>query len=534
MNPLDALADGRELARRLSSRPVLEVKEKLEEIRAESPKEVAALVFGRASLALREGRLDDAKNLFADAAEKFAALSEDEAAAFSIIEGAVARTRRGRRELAEEAEVLVTPLLSSAFEGVRVRALLVHGGALRVLGQAAKAQAVFVEALDASRGFPETRSMVLNSLGTLSVTLGAFGAATSLCEHAAELCRLRQDVIGEAIAMGQLGAASLGKGELDAARRYLSRQEWLSRQVGDAFGQTRALVWLAEVALDDTRIDDAILLADQSIAVAESVEPKLTTFMAYANRIKGRAKLRAGDATGRDALALAEATFREQRLPLGQALSSRDLAAFSVPVDRTGVRDAVRTLAALGLVERVLESLPLLDASPFTELALAQTMPRRLEPMEAALMVSEPTVLSDSAVDRMSARKNLGRLAVLASEPAGLLIGAARVPAGNLATASDSLQTSFSILGQLGDFALIAWPRDLTVDLVREDLTRLAAVSIALTFAPLARVVAPNFGGGFGAKIADVDVVTLLASVPASGAQWVGSPGPFASLAGAP
>lgn len=532
MNPLDALAEGRDLTRRLSSRPVAEVLAKLAEVAPSSPKEEAAFVFARASLALREGKLDDAKVQFGQAAEMFAAASEEEAAAFAIIEGAVARTRRGRRELAEEAEVLVTPLLNSPFEGVKVRALLVHGGALRVLGQAAKAQAVFVEALEASRGFPETRSMVLNSLGTLSVTLGAFGAATALCEHAAELCRLRHDVIGEAIAMGQLGAASLGKGDLEAARRYLSRQEWLSRQVGDAFGQTRALVWLAEVALDDTRIDDAILLADQSLVVAESVEPKLTTFMAYANRIKGRAKLRAGDPTGRDALALAEATFREQRLPLGQALSSRDLAAFAEPIDRTGVRDAVRTLAALGLVERVLESLPLLEASPFTELAVAQTMPRRLEPMEASVMVSEPAVLSDSAVDRMSARKNLGRLAVLSTEPAGLLVGAARVPAASLASASDNLQSGFSILGQVGDVALVAWSRDVAVDVVRGDLERLGAAAVALAFSPIARVVAPNFGGGFGAKIADVDVAALLAALPASGMHWSGSPGPFASLVG--
>ncbi len=519
MNPLNALPQRPDLERLLLSRPAAEVAAVLAALAAEplEPAATAGLAFAEGSLALRDGRLDEAKQKLEQAAAAFAALGEVEASEYCLIEASVARTRRGRRELAEEALALVTPLFESAFEGVRVRALLVKGSALRVMGQAAAAQAAFVVALELSRGFPETRSMVLNSLGTISVTLGAFGAATSLCEHAAEVCRLRKDVIGEAIAMGQLGAASLGKGDFEAARRSLSRQEWLSREVGDAFGQTRALVWLSEVALDDGRLDDAMGLAERALTVAGSVEPKLTTFMAYANRVLGRAKLRAGDRTGLSALTAAEAIFREQRLPLGQALAERDIALSSEPVDLLRVRRAAQTLASLGLVERVLESLPTLNAASEVELALAQSMPRRLEPMEAALMVSEPTVLSDTVLLRMAARKNLARLALLSTEAEGLLVALVRGMAPNaLASAVDHAATAFAVVGQLGELSLVAWSARAELAVVEADLARLAAQHAAFALLSQAKVRSPNFGGGLSAEVEGLEVGALLAAATSS------------------
>ncbi len=519
MNPLNALPQRPDLERLLLSRPAAEVAAVLAELAAEplEPAASAGLCFAEGSLALRDGRLEEAKQKLEQAAAAFAALGEAEASEYCLIEASVARTRRGRRELAEEALTVVTPLFESAFEGVRVRALLVKGSALRVMGQAAAAQAAFVVALELSRGFPETRSMVLNSLGTISVTLGAFGAATSLCEHAAEVCRLRKDVIGEAIAMGQLGAASLGKGDFEAARRSLSRQEWLSREVGDAFGQTRALVWLSEVALDDGRLDDAMGLAERALTVAGSVEPKLTTFMAYANRVLGRAKLRAGDRTGLSALTAAEAIFREQRLPLGQALAERDIALSSEPVDLLRVRRAAQTLASLGLVERVLESLPTLNAASEVELALAQSMPRRLEPMEAALMVSEPTVLSETVLLRMAARKNLARLALLSTEAEGLLVALVRGLAPNaLASAVDHAATAFAVVGQLGELSLVAWSARAEPSAVDADLVRLDAQHTVLALLSQAKVRSPNFGGGLSAEVDGLDVGALLAASTSS------------------
>jgi tetratricopeptide (TPR) repeat protein len=386
--------------------------------------------------------------------------------------------------------------------------------------------------------------MVLNSLGTISVTLGAFGAATALCEHAAELCRLRHDVIGEAIAMGQLGAASLGKGDLPSARRYLSRQEWLSREIGDAFGQTRALVWLAEVALDDGRLDDARDLASKALGVASSVEPPLTTFMAYANRVLGRAKLRSGDRTGTAQLALSEATFREQRLPLGQALAERDLALSAEPVDVAALHRATLTLASLGLVERVLESLEELPApggGPIARevtLALAQSMPRRLEPMEAALMIEDPTVLSGTVTARMAAKKNLGRLALLAGSGPGLLVGllCGAATADVLDAAVDHPSAAFSVLGELGSLTLVAWSAATELDVVRADLGRLAPPAGALTLSMDAEVLGPGFGGGLAARHRAIPVDALLAGLaggdgsPSTPLAAVGELGRFAAL----
>jgi tetratricopeptide (TPR) repeat protein len=552
VNPLEPLCKEEDLERVLLSKPSSVVRAALLAwgSRERSPLESAALAFASGSLSLRDGRLDDAKRELEDAAARFATLGEEEASGLSTIEAAVARTRRGRRELAEEALAMVTPLFDSTLPRVRVRALLVQGSALRVMGQAAQAQAAFVVALGASRPFPETRSMVLNSLGTISVTLGAFGAATALCEHAAELCRLRHDVIGEAIAMGQLGAASLGKGDLPSARRYLSRQEWLSREIGDAFGQTRALVWLAEVALDDGRLDDARELASKALGVASSVEPPLTTFMAYANRVLGRAKLRSGDRTGMAQLALSEATFREQRLALGQALAERDLALSSDPVDVAALRRATLTLASLGLVERVLESLEGLplegraETSREVALALAQSMPRRLEPMEAALMVEDPTVLSGTVTARMAARKNLGRLALLASSGPGLLVGLVRVAVadGTLEAAVDHPSSALAVLGELGGLTLVAWAATTELATVTADLARLAPLDGALALAGDAAVLSPGFGGGLAARHRAVPIDALLAGLsqgPASTSSdpttprlvAVGPLGPFAPLA---
>ncbi len=93
-----------------------------------------------------------------------------------------------------------------------------------------------LSALRRSEPFLGERAQILNSLGTLYVTLGAHGAAEALLEHAAELHRRRGDSVGEAIACGQLGAAALGLGALERARAPLQRQEWLCARLGDAFG----------------------------------------------------------------------------------------------------------------------------------------------------------------------------------------------------------------------------------------------------------------------------------------------------------
>jgi hypothetical protein len=278
------------------------------------------------------------------------------------------------------------------------------------------------------------RAQALNSLGTLCVVLGAFGAAETLCEHAAELCRAKKDVIGEAIAMGQLGAAAVGRGDLAAARKFLSRQEWLAARVGDVFGRTRALVWLAEVALEAGRADDAESLAEGPRS-ARSVSPPLTTFAAYADRVLGRARLVMGDRSGRAGIERARASFAEQRLPLGDALSARDLALSSLPIDREAALGALFQLGSLGLPERVSEAMAALSAPPEVELALAAQSPRRLEPLEARLVYERPDALALVAESRAASRKNVSRLSVLALMPPGLAFALLALPEGVTASA---------------------------------------------------------------------------------------------------
>lgn len=521
MKALELLPEhGPALARALLSRKAAEVAALLDAARpaATSPVERAALGFGEASFALREGRLDDARTGFDEAAAAFAAEGQPEAAELARLEGAVARARRGRRELAEEAKAIAEPLVDAGVTvEVRARAALTLGTAARVMGDVAGAQQALVRALSLSEEVPEVRSMVLNSLGTLAVSLAAFGAAHSLCEHAAELCRLRKDVIGEAIAMGQLGAAALGRGELEPAKRYLSRQEWLSAQSGDAFGRTRALVWLAEVALESGRMDDAKELAEKAHASAASVEPPLTTFAAYADRVIGRAELAMGDRGGLTAIERARATFAAQRLPLGEALARRDAALAAAPIDRDGALGGLWTLASLGLPERVSESLAELDATPAVSLALTQTLPRRLEPLEAELALDPSAPLSALARPRTASRKNLSRLAVLALGGPGLYVAAARLAhPEDVVQLADRTELGCAVAGSIGRVALLVWPASLAPERLAAETLALAsggALALVLALKPEARVVSPGFGGGLGAELEGCDATSLVGKV---------------------
>lgn len=544
MKPLDAPHGFSEFAKLLASAKKPEVEAALTELsRAELGTDAnalhgAALAYARAAWALREGRLDAARSGFEDAAQKFAVLGEQEAAQLCTVEVAVSLARRGRRESALAAEAMVAPLEEGGkTPDVRAHAALARGTAYRVLGEASLAQGTFARALTLSAELPEVRSMVLNALGTLCVTLAAYGAADTLCEHAAELCRLRKDVVGEAIAMGQLGAAALGRGDLLNARKFLSRQEWLAAQIGDVFGQTRALVWLAETALEAGRADDAASLATRALDSARSVEPPLSTFAAYADRVLGRARISMGERTGRDDIARACATFASQRLPLGEALSARDFALAAEPPDRSAALEAMASLAALGLPERVAEALPRLDAPAELELAVAAPSGRRLDPLEARLVYDQPEALAAVAEDRAAARKNLARLAILALREPGLTVAAVVTPTQTrAATAIDDTQVRCAYVGGFPGLLLLAWPLAIDPKQVGADLRRVrdriaAPVRIVLTRTAGARVTGPSFGGGLGASVEGLEIWPLVSKAQELGegtcALLAGEGGPF-------
>lgn len=523
MKPLDAPHGFFEFAKLLASAKKPELEAALAELSRAVPSTEgallhdAALAYARAAWALREGSLELARAGFEDAAKKFGALGEQEASELCTVEVAVSLARRGRRESALAAEAMVAPLEAAGkTPQVRAHAALARGTAYRVLGEASLAQGTFARALTLSAELPEVRSMVLNALGTLCVTLAAYGAADTLCEHAAELCRLRKDVVGEAIAMGQLGAAALGRGDLQNARKFLSRQEWLAAQIGDVFGQTRALVWLAETALEAGRADDAAALATRALESARSVDPPLSTFAAYADRVLGRARITMGERAGRDDIARACATFASQRLPLGEALSARDFALAADPPDRHAALEAMASLAALGLPERVAEALPRLNAPAELELAIAAPSGRRLDPLEARLVYDQPEALAAVAEDRAGARKNLARLAILALREPGLTIAALMTPAQTrAATAIDDTQVRCAYVGGFPGMLLLAWPLKVDPKQVAADLRRVrdriaAPVRLVVTRTAGARVTAPSFGGGLGASVEGVEVWPLV------------------------
>lgn len=523
MKPLEALGASSDIPRLLMSSKSGEVEAAIARAEEEvdgGPLRPAGILFARAAWALREGRLETARVGFEDAEREFLAGGDAEAAELARIESAIALARRGRRESALEAEK-ITALLetSGASPEVRARATLARGTALRVLGDAAGAQTCFTRALGLARDLPDVRSMVLNSLGTLCVSLGAFGAAETLCEHAAELCRIKKDVVGEAIAMGQLGAAALGRGDLVQARRFLSRQEWLSSQIGDPFGRTRALVWLADVSLEAGRADDAAMLATRALESANSVTPPLSTFAAYAERALGRARIALGEPAGRDDIARACATFTSQKLPLGEALSARDLALARDPIDRASALGALTSLASLGLPERIAEVLGALGAPAELELSVASPSGRRLEPLEARLVYERPDALAATAQARSASRKNLSRLAVLALSEPGLWIAAVSTDL-DLASSTlvDETRVSCAVIGGWPGLHLLAWSAEMSADAIAADWLLLrsragGALTGAVSFAESARVVTAGFGGGLAASSTGVDPRPLLTAV---------------------
>ena len=536
MKPLEALGSQSPLPKLLMSGTPADVEAALERAAGEGTDaaHAASLKFARAAWALREGKLELARVGFEDGARAFEALGDRESAELSKIEGAISLARRGRREAALEAEAIVAPLEDGgATPEVRARATLARGTAQRVLGDASRAQASFARALELAREQPEVRTMALNSMGTLCVSLGAFGAADTLCEHAAELCRLKKDVVGEAIAMGQLGASALGRSDLDKARKYLSRQEWLCTQIGDTFGRTRALVWLAEVALEAGRADDAAELARRAIESANAVSPPLSTFAAYADRALGRARIQLGEAAGRDDIMRAHATFAAQRLPLGEALAARDCALAAAPIDRPGALAALGALAGLGLPERVAEALPALGADAALELALAAPNARRLEPLEARLIYERPRALAGVSEARSAARKNVSRLAVLALSDPGLWVAALATQASVFGESLvDDTQIACAHAGGVPGLHLLVWSGDRAPDAVGADLAAVmrragSPVTIALSHAPAARVITPGFGGGLPPRLEGLDALALCRSASDL------SPGTF-TLAGAP
>jgi tetratricopeptide (TPR) repeat protein len=547
MRPLEPLAPFSPIARLLKSAPAADVVAELDRLAlvALEPLPAAALTFARGALRLREGALVQARDELDAASAALLAAGEIEAGLLARCEALLAAVRRGPRSAYAGAVSALDAILfeaeKKAFPRVAVVALHYRGTAERLSGDALATQRTLLDAFQRSDAndhdapLLDERAQILNSLGTLYVVLGAYGAAQALLEHAAELaCRLG-DAVGEAIAHGQLGSAALALGDLDRARRHLQKQEWLASRSGDVFGRTRALTFLADVALDAGRPDEAADLADLALKSAASVEPPLTLWAAYATRALGRARLEVGDtAAARVRLEAARAGFTQFGNPLGQALVDWDLARLVFEEARAVGHEIAAppdwfapawALGSLGLGARVAKLLAdRRRTGGVVDLALAasaQAAPHLAVAQEIELIYGDPAALAAIASRRNAAQRNLGRLAALTLAPKGLLLAA--VAADSIGGAHRALppeRSAGAALLEIPGAAIWGFPLAASIEEVGRDLAALRVAlgpdtRAVLVARPLAHVVAPPFPGELGASLEGVDAADLIAAARA-------------------
>lgn len=544
MHPLDSLPS---LAAALRGAPVHVVREEVakQEALPPTPALLAALAFGRGALALREGRSDAARRAFEEATLGFESAGELEAADLARCEGWLARIRRGATAEEQGGAGVGFAFVRGSLERLagaacttRVEVVARHylGTAERAAGNLEATQLTLLEALARSEGMVPERAQILNSLGTVYVLTGAYGAATALLEHAADLARRLGDVVGEAIAFGQLGSVALAEGDREMARRHLRRQEWLAAQVGDAFGRARSLVLLGELALELERPDEALAVAKEALDAATSVDPPLAVWAAQASRIRGRARLELGEPDGAADLDGADERFRSVGNRLGSALVAWDRSRHGL-ADQWA--DAAWKLASLGLEQRLARLLhdrrsanagdiALLDGvlasatQPFAHLAAAH---------ELELLHRRPRVLALETERRVRAQRSLARTTVLALESRGLFVAAlAHDEPSEEGALVPSMDTEAGLLGGASSFALWAWRGESQVARVVADLAglrrRLPSLRVALGHFTDARVVAPPLRGESAATLEGVPSAKLVS------AALLASPGELLAATG--
>jgi tetratricopeptide (TPR) repeat protein len=568
MRPLDPLVELQSpTPRLLREAPAAEVAAELERLAGEAlaAPAAAALGYARGALALREGRLDDAHAALDGAAQAFGDLGEREAAALARAECWLAAIRRGPRKVYGEAIDALDELAAAHAElrAVWVVAKHYRATAMRYAGQAEQTLSLLLEALKASDGLTVERAQVLNSLGTLYVVMGAYGAASSVLAHAAELNHQVGDRVSEAISFGQLGSAALASGDLEAARRYLQKQEWFASRVGDNFGQARALCMLGDLAIDLGRPDDAMLLGEQARKLAESVTPPLHMWIAYATRTIGRAKIELGAADALDELKSARERFERIGNQLGEALVTWDLA--HLAARRGGEADksrprwhaAASKLANLGLTARVaqvLQDMRRATSSPEDQRALdlavaatTQSFPHLALTQEADLVLTEPDTVAVMSTRRIGAQRNLGRIAAHSLARGGMHLAVIAANAlGTTVSAVPPRRSAAALIGQLPSLALWAWTREVTTSEIARDLSALRVAAgddlrALLGWFSEARVASVPFSGELGVDLGGASLAPLLtrvlAAAPASleligGVAWDGESEALARMSG--
>lgn len=530
IGPLDPLKEVSSIARLLKSAPAEEVRAEITRLHS-LPLDAlgaASREYARGALAQREGALDAACANLSLAAPSFESLGEVHAGKLAACEAILATVRRGPRTVYKDAIASLERIAKGAGDDLLVALVATHyrGTAERLLGDAQATQRSLLWALERSTPFLEERAKILNSLGTLYVVMGAHGAAQSLLEHAAELHQRHGDVIGEAIAYGQLGSAALALGDLERARRFLQRQEWLSSRVGDVFGQARSLIFLADVALARGRPDDALPLAQRAKELALGAKPPLRLWVAYATRAMGRARLNMGDKGAHAELEGAAAIFADVGNPLGSALTGWDRARRDARADNSDVPRAdffrpAWQLATLGMSGRVAEvlrderaSFPSdARASERSIAAAAQGLTHLTVNQEVELLYAAPDELASIADQRTAAMRNLARLSALSLAPRGLIIAAAASGGSSSSAQTAALPNDRTNAVAIADIpGLIVWAWQLATPTVQisRDLAVLRGMlgqdaRVSLVRFPDARVISGPLAGEVGPRLEGVN-----------------------------
>lgn len=563
MLPLDFLTPHSPIARLLKRAAASEVRQELARLSAMdlSALERASLRYAEGALGLREGELDSAHTALSEAFAAFEAAGERQAAQLSRCEALMAMIRRGPRSVYSGAVNELDAMAAGAADDVRVKSVAMHyaATATRMSGDAVGTEKRLLRALQIAEHVPDERAKILNSMGTLYVVMGVYGAAESLLSHAAELHHQFGDAVGEAIAYGQLGAAAIGMGDLERARLCLQKQEWLSSRVGDAYGRARALVFLADVALDLGRPDDAATYAEMAKGIASSTAPPLRLWIAYARRAYGRAASELCKASAESELLAARELFSSIGNPLGSALTEWDLARHKARAGHTtllngnlnelksdpvGVQfggswfKAAWSLASLGLPARVAQlmrdqrgSLEQDENTPAgvhrarerSIAALCQLTPHLAGTHETELIYGAPDELSAIASRRTHAQRNLARLAALSIAERGLWAAAIQV--------SDKNNNGLRVFpGERASAALIAclpsseksgtsfvwvWPMSASVTEVGRDLASLrgsfgSEVRGFVWAAPSAQILSPPFAGELRPEMDSIELDNAL------------------------
>jgi tetratricopeptide (TPR) repeat protein len=544
IRPLDPLNDISPIARLLKGASAEEARAEMRRLSSLDldPLRGAARMFAHGALTQREGALDAARSSLSEAASAFERLGETRAGKLARCEAILAAVRRGPRAIYQESIGLLDTIARQADGDTLVEVVAMHyrGTAERLIGDAAATQRSLLWALERSEKFLDERAKILNSLGTLYVVMGAHGGAQAMLEHAAELHHQHGDIVGEAIAFGQLGSAALALGDLDRARKYLQRQEWLCSRVNDVFGQARALTFLADVAIGCGRPDDALALAARARELAQGAVPPLRLWIAYATRAIGRAKMDLGDASAGAELAAAATLFGEVGNPLGSALTEWDRVRLAAKSGGGGAAAYLGgggwfapawQLAALGLAGRVAEVLrderayaaskEQARASEEAVAAAAQGVSHLAVAQEVELLYAAPEELSRLADRKTAAQRNLARLSSLVLATPGLYVAAvASVGAGAGRPTLPPERSAAASVAELPGVVVWVWRLGTSAVEVGRDLAALKVVLGAdaramLSRVPRARVTAAPLAGEVGPTLEAPDFARILATAVA-------------------